>query len=243
MPLHHRVSDAIQALGRRVGLHITSLANTLPQQRQALLSAKGIDLVLDVGANVGGYVHELRRLGYGGEVLSFEPIAEVFAELQRACGGDPRWRGQALALSDTDGHAEIRVSQNAVSSSLLTVTAASTAAAAATATTRVEAITSARLDSLRSRLLAPAARVHLKVDVQGFERQVLAGAQQTLAQVHTLELELSLVELYAGQALMPEMLALAAAAGFSPVWLERGFKDPRSGHLLQMDGLFVRQAA
>ncbi len=239
MPIGHRLSGLVQRAGAVLGLHVTRIDNTLPFKRRRLLEEHAVDVVLDVGANVGGYVAELRRHGYGGRIVSFEPIAAAWAELERRHGGDARWRGVHTALGERDGSAELHVAGNVVSSSLRAVTARSVQAAAATATARVERISVARLDSLRGRLLAPGERALLKIDVQGFEREVLAGARDTLAQVVALELELSLVELYAGQALLPEMMALAAQLGFRPVWLERGFKDPASGHLLQMDGLFL----
>jgi FkbM family methyltransferase len=243
MPPGHRLTDLVQRAGAALGLHVTRIDNTLPFKRQHLLEQQRVDVVLDVGANVGGYVAELRRNGYGGRIVSFEPIAAAHAALERRCAADARWRGLHTALGDSDGRAEIGVSQNVVSSSLRAVTARSVRAAGATATMRTESIAVARLDTLRNSLLASGERAFLKIDVQGFEREVLAGARDTLAQVVGLELELSLVELYAGQALLPEMMALAAGLGFWPVWLERGFKDPTSGHLLQMDGLFLAQHA
>ncbi len=57
----------------------------------------------------------------------------------------------------------------------------------------------------------------MKVDVQGFEKQVLAGAVETMAQIEAVEIELSLVELYTNQTLMPEMLSNLTALGFRPV--------------------------
>lgn len=81
----------------------------------------------------------------------------------------------------------------------------------------------------------------MKVDVQGFEKQVLAGAVETIAQIEAVEIELSLVELYTNQTLMPEMLSNLTALGFGPVWLDRGFKDPKTGYLLQMDGIFIKK--
>jgi hypothetical protein len=78
------------------------------------------------------------------------------------------------------------------------------------------------------------------MDVQGFEKEVLAGARQSLGQVRSIEIELSLAELYKEQPLIGEMLQLLTALQFSPVWLSRGFSDPVSRDLLQVDCLLVR---
>lgn len=242
MKISHKTTDALQSLGRRLGLHLTRVENTLPFKRQRFITDLRIDTVLDVGANVGGYVAELRRNGYRGRIVSFEPIAHVYAQLEATCRADPQWAGVNAALGDVDGSAEIHLSHNDASSSLLAVTARSVDAAGVTATRGTEKIRVARLDGLARQVFAGTSRVYAKIDVQGFEKQVLAGAQGVLNQIHALELELSLVELYAGQALIAEMIELAAAQGFTPAWLERGFKDPRTGHLLQLDGIFLRRS-
>jgi FkbM family methyltransferase len=240
MKLPAKTTDLVQRLGAAAGMHITRIDNTLPHKRQRFLADLGIDVVLDIGANEGHWVDEVRRHGWAGPVVSFEPIAAVHAKLQARCGGDAAWRGLHMALGDSDGTSEINVSHNLVSSSLLAVTAASVDAAGATAIERRETITVRRLDGLHEGVLAGRARAYVKIDVQGFERQVLEGARGVLSQLRAIELELSLVELYAGQTLLPQMMAFAATLGFKPVWLERGFKDPNTGHLLQMDGIFVR---
>ena len=53
------------------------------------LTAHDINLVLDVGANIGEFVQKIRRLGYRGLVVSFEPNPEAFAQLTRRWGSDP----------------------------------------------------------------------------------------------------------------------------------------------------------
>jgi len=241
--INHQITDWVQGTGRRLGLYITRLENTLPRKRQTLLHQQRVDLVLDIGANAGQYADDLRQNGYRGSIASFEPIGRVFRELQTRHQADGCWQGRQMALGDSDGASQINVSQNLVSSSLLEVTPTSVSAVGATAMETTETIQVRRLDTLRPELMPPAARAYMKVDVQGFERQVLQGAVASLAQVVAIEVELSLVELYAGQALMPEMMQLLAGLGYRPVWLERGFKDPNSGYLLQMDGIFLRAAA
>jgi FkbM family methyltransferase len=242
MKVSRRVTALIQAGGKRLGLHITRSENTLEVKRQRVLEALSINVVLDIGGNVGNYARELRRNGFRGKIISFEPILEIFEQLREATAGDPQWSCYNLALGDDEAQTAINVSHNFVSSSLLEVTGASTSAEQATAITRRENIRVTRLDSLRSIILAPSDRVYMKVDVQGFEKQVLVGAVETMAQIEAVEMELSLVELYANQTLMPEMLCNLTALGFYPVWLDRGFKDPKTGYLLQMDGIFIKKS-
>ncbi len=81
----------------------------------------------------------------------------------------------------------------------------------------------------------------LKLDVQGFKPQVLRGAGQLLSEVTALQLEMSLVSLYHDEIAMPEMYSMLERHGFL-IWdLEPGFRHPRTGQLLQVDGLFVNK--
>lgn len=82
--------------------------------------------------------------------------------------------------------------------------------------------------------------VFLKVDTQGFESEVLAGATVMLARCRLVELELGLVELYKGQALFAELIERMGESGLYLTDLEPGFRDKRTGQLLQVDALFRR---
>jgi hypothetical protein len=83
-------------------------------------------------------------------------------------------------------------------------------------------------------------RILLKLDVQGYESQVLAGAAKLLPHTLAVQLEMSLLPLYDGEVLMPEICTTMAANGFNLSDLEPSFRDPTTGRLLQVDGIFTR---
>lgn len=87
---------------RRCGfdLHRYAWWQDARERRHRLYKAKGIDLVLDVGANIGQFHDEIRRDGYGGDIISFEPLSNAIAERRRRAE-DARWQLRQLAL---DGH-------------------------------------------------------------------------------------------------------------------------------------------
>ena len=95
-----------------------------------------------------------------------------------------------------------------------------------------------RLDDLWA--LQPSDRVMLKIDVQGYEKPVLDGAQRILSSCNAVVVEMSLIPLYEGQILAKQLWELLEAAGFEAWSFDPGFCDPKSGRMLQMDGLFVR---
>jgi FkbM family methyltransferase len=228
---------------RLFGADVHRYAHTLPAVRRRTLNELGIDLVLDVGANQGQYARELRRSGYSGRIVSFEPLPEAFDHLAEAFSSDPLWEGHQLALGETDGRTQINVSGNSVSSSVLEMSSEMVAAVPAAAYAGSREVTLCRLDTIVERILGLQKNVYLKMDVQGYERAVLTGARRTLDRVAAIESELSLLPLYRGQALFHEVTAYLIDAGFEPIWLEKGLIDPRSGHLLELDAVFIRRSA
>jgi FkbM family methyltransferase len=74
-----------------------------------LFERLGINCVLDVGANHGQHARFLRESGYRGDIVSFEPVPEVFDPMRTAMAGDTRWHGFPWALGDSDDEAEINV--------------------------------------------------------------------------------------------------------------------------------------
>jgi hypothetical protein len=100
-----------------------------------------------------------------------------------------------------------------------------------------------RLDALLARHAPANSTPFVKIDTQGFEPAVIRSAGTALRSVIGLQLELSLVSLYEGDALLPEMVRLLAAEGFALVSLEPGHADYTTGQLLQADGIFFRQTS
>jgi FkbM family methyltransferase len=209
------------------------------RKRIEVIRATGVNVVVDVGAGIGQFAGWLRGEGYGGRILSFEPVKETFVELERRAAPDPAWTCLNIALAEREGDAIVNVAGNLWSSSLLPMTREHRVAAPASAYVREERVRLARLDSLD--LIRPDHRAYLKVDVQGAEGAVLNGAVDMFDRVVAAELELSLVELYEGQELLWALLERMRAGGFVLVWLgESIFRDPLTEEILALDGIFVR---
>jgi FkbM family methyltransferase len=232
----------VHASLRRFGYDIVRTADPFARLVR-LLAEHRVELALDVGANDGAYARALRAAGYRGRICSFEPLSEAFQRLQSAAAADPRWECRPLALGPAPAVAELNVAGNSSSSSLLAMTERHLRGAPESAFVDTETVEVAPLDSLRGTLWRPGERLFLKLDVQGYELSVLEGARATLGDVRVLQVELSLVPLYEGQALMPELADRLRRAGFVLVALDSVFTDPRTAELLQLDGLFARPSA
>jgi len=85
------------------------------------LSHMEINVVLDVGANVGNYARLLREVGYAGKIISFEPVPATYQQLHDAMHNDPFWSGEQFGLSDENREALINTYSNGEFNSLLTL--------------------------------------------------------------------------------------------------------------------------
>jgi FkbM family methyltransferase len=211
------------------------------RKRIEVIRATGVNVVLDVGAGIGQFASWLRGEGYRAHIISFEPVAKAFSDLKRRAAADPAWTCVNVALAERDGDAVMNVAGNLWSSSLLPMTSAHENAAPSSAYVGRQRVRKARLDSLD--LIRPDNRAYLKIDAQGAESAVLEGAAGVFDRIVAAELELSLVELYDGQELLPALRERMRREGFALVALgESAFRDPASGEILSVDGIFVRRA-
>lgn len=210
-------------------------------RRIRLMRALGIDLVIDVGANTGQFASRLRRGGYRGRIVSFEPAKQPFLELAARAAADPTWTVLEMALGDTEALGTLYLASNSVSSSMLDMLPSHSDAAPRSNYVGSQAVQVRTLATLGPDILLDAVRPYLKADVQGYEMAVLRGAGNILGRFHALELELSLVQLYADAPSAAEVIRYVCQEGFALAGADAGFTDPSSGQLLQMDGIFVQE--
>jgi FkbM family methyltransferase len=201
-----------------------------------------VDTVLDVGANSGQYATSLRRAGFNGHIVSFEPLSGPFSRLVRGSSSDPLWDCRQCALGDFDGTASVNVAGNAgASSSILPMLQSHRDVFPQANYIGTEAAPMRRLDSVAPEVFKQNETAFLKIDVQGFEKQVIAGGTATINdRCVGMEIELSFVALYEGAMLIQEALDVVVSLGFVLAGLVPGFMDVRNGRVLQADGVFFR---
>lgn len=237
-PLRARV----RRFGHRLGVDVRRYAphSSTAARRVRIVANRRISVVLDIGANVGHYAKDLRSAGYDGRIISFEPLSEPFEALCRASHRDAEWRCLQLALGTSNGATTMNVAANqAASSSLLPMESWVREGSPEQAYVGTEIVQVTRLDDAAPPLITPEDRVMVKLDVQGYEFEVLRGGKRTLGRADIVEAELSLVPLYEGQVLWRQVLDYLQAAGYEVVSLDPILHDD-DGRLLQMDGIFVR---
>lgn len=206
------------------------------------LEAHGVDTVLDVGANVGQFAALLRAAGYPGRIVSIEPLTTAYHHLARRCVRDPRWSALNVALGAHSGESSINVSANSYSSSVLPMMQSHLDAAPDSVVVGTQAVRLSTVAEVVADCEIDPRSALLKIDTQGYESEVLAGAGDLLDDLRGIQLELSFVELYQGQQLFDELVAKARHHGLELWSLDPGISG-RQGRLLQCDGLFMRTTA
>jgi len=243
MTLRTSIVSTVKAACRGFGLKVErfNLATSQELRLARMLKFHGVDVVLDVGASSGGYGRNLRMAGYRGRILSFEPLRSVHGELVRRTANDSGWAvAPPMAVGDQDGRNLINVAGNSDSSSLLDMLAAHSAAAPDSRYVAAEEVDVRRLDGVSHPFIDDARSPFLKVDTQGYEAHVIAGAAGLMPRLRGIQIEMSLESLYRGQTLWRDLMAGLESEGFRLWSLVPGFFDTASGRLLQCDGVFFR---
>jgi FkbM family methyltransferase len=174
-----------------------------------------VDLVLDVGANEGQYACGLRSHGYTGRIKSFEPVSNVFDRLSQVAANDQLWTVAKTAIGAAPGIAEINVSELSTFSSLKRLSSVGRAAHPQVGVIRTEMVPIAKLDDILDER-DHGSTIFLKIDTQGFEKDVLDGASRVLSRAVGVMLELPIDQNYEGVWSLTEALAYLDALGFVP---------------------------
>lgn len=233
-------------MARLVGLEIRRFqpSSSAAAQMRVMLASHKINLIFDVGANVGQYGSELRsHVGYQGRIVSFEPMRLAHEKLSKRAAKDKMWQvAKRTAIGAELGTISINIAENSVSSSVLPMLNSHLIAAPNSKYTGKEMVPLVSLDSVAFDYLKDGANAFLKIDTQGYEKQVLIGAEKILSRVSGVQIELSLVPLYKDQMLMPELMAWMNSLGFDLWGISPTFANHETGRMLQVDATFFRSA-
>ena len=199
-----------------------------------LFNACGVTHIVDVGANSGQFAIRMRSAGFRGRITSFEPVSHVHEQLTNNARRDPLWTvAPRVALGGARGEATIHVMSDSALSSLLTMKD--------NAPVRAERVEVTTLDDALAQLdIANSEALALKIDVQGFEMDVLRGAEQALRRARALLIELCLTPTYHGETDYLAILHWLAQRGFRAAAFSQVVTRPRLGKMYQVDVLLIR---
>jgi len=197
-----------------------------------------INCVFDVGANVGQFASRLRKLGYRSRIVSFEPDPESFQALRVAAEGDSNWVVRQHALGRVQEVRKLNVPLYTEFASFRELNDFGLSCFEQ-ATKRIESVSVLRLDEVMRECLEGVSqpRIFLKTDTQGWDLEVLAGAD--LSNVLVLQSELSVKPIYEGVPTYLEMLSYVQQLGFELTGLFPITRDDMS-QIIELDAVFLR---
>jgi FkbM family methyltransferase len=207
-------------------------------EHRRLLSGIALSTVVDVGANVGQFTLLIRGTHPAARVIAFEPQSGPADRFARLFARDSQVKLHRVAIGPTAGRAVIHVTRSNDSSSLLAAGEGTRWLGAGVEEVGTEAVTLAPLSDLVAPgdLIPPAL---LKLDVQGFELEALAGCADLLSLFDYVYAEVSFVPLYANQPLAREVIAWLGAHDFGLEGVGDTWTN-REGRCIQADFLFKR---
>lgn len=208
---------------------------------QRLLDAFRIDCVLDVGAHKGEFAVQLRRGGFNGRIISFEPVPASFQDLCHRMNGDGNWCGLQHALGAEEQLRTINVPAGSTWASFLDAkTGTPEHGVTAPPADYIVEVPVRRLDAVVPDLAHGFEQLFLKIDTQGFDLEVLKGSTGILDLTCLLQMELSFSAFYEGQPDYREALDTLDELGFEPVGFYPVVRADNWA-IKECDGVFVRK--
>jgi FkbM family methyltransferase len=194
--------------------------------------------VVDIGANRGQFSLATRKWAPNARIISFEPLPGPAAVFRKIFHRDKAVTLHEAGIGPEQGQCAIHVSARDDSSSLLALSKLQVEHFPGTAEVGTLSVYVAPLADFveAAEIAAPAM---LKLDVQGFELEVLKGCESLLSSFSCIYCECSFVELYRGQALATEIVEWVSSRGFRLAGVFNCVYDKR-GRSLQADFLFER---
>lgn len=211
------------------------------KRRLMLMQHYNIDKVFDVGANIGQYALSLLNNDFNGDILSFEPLNEVYKRLVAKSEKYDNWKTYNYALGSETTRKEINVSAHSDSSSLLPMLPVHLEMRPSSKYIGKQLIEVFKLDDIFDEITNPKDHTFLKIDAQGYEFRILEGAKESLNIIKGIQLELSIVPMYEGEHTICDMIRYLNDLGFELMSIEPGATDGKTGRMFQVDGIFFKE--
>lgn len=206
-----------------------------------LIAMLDVDMVFDVGGNVGQYGLQLRnQIGYRGPLLSFEPIPQAASRIRLLTQSDAAWQVRECAIDNSQGRARFNVMVGDQFSSLMAPSKQFEGRFHGQHVIRsvIEVDVITLEDAVRD---APAfGRGLLKLDTQGNELRILRGGVDALPLFPAIQLEVGFQLLYEGESGFSQTVDQLDGWGYRLCALFPN-NEGHFPHLLEMDAVFLRK--
>ena len=173
-------------------------------------------------------------------IVAFEPIPTTFEALKRNFENDSLYKAINCGLGSSTGTLQFHQNEYSPSSSFLKMTETHQNSFEHAVNQQQITVQIQTLDAFIKdmKLELP---LLIKMDVQGYEAEVIAGGRQTLSNAAMIISEVSFKPLYQQQPLFNDIYQLLTALGFAYAGSTDQLRSPQNNEILQADGIFVKQ--
>ena len=244
-------SKAVERIKRKTGLlsgiHIRlkrlSPSSSDEYRTAKILQINNFDCVLDIGANTGQFAESLIDFGYKNKIISFEPIEKAYQVLLRRSKKYKNWEvAEKCAIGNKNGETTINVSEDTVFSSLKPIRDEYVKYNSSSRQTHTENVKIYNLEYFKDDYILPYEKVFLKIDTQGFEKEVLEGAKNILTKIDGVKIEIPLESIYDSvNWKLDDIIDFFYKKGFTCVNLNPVAINNKTGNVLEVDGIFIRK--
>lgn len=215
--------------------------NSAQLKIHSLLKANKVNTLIDIGASSGEFTSNVLLYNNGLRAFLFEPVNKAFKDLHRKYASNKLIRLYNLAIGSQDGEVQFNENDYYYSSSILSMNEDHFAEFPQTTKFQTHSVRIAKLSSVVD-IKDIQRPLMIKIDVQGYEREVISGAKNILTIADFLIIEVSYYELYSNQPLFDEIYNLLKELGFIYKGNLYQIYSSKSSKVLQADALFVRES-
>lgn len=208
-------------------------------EHSMILDELYFDFIVDVGANRGQFALIARKVFPLAKIHSFEPLEEPAQIFKKIFSDDPNIALYTCAIGREKMTATIHITKDDDSSSLLPITDAQSSMFSGSIEKETRQVAVLPLSQALGTISIPPASL-LKIDVQGFELDVLQGSEDILNKFSHLYIECSFIELYEGQALAHQIISWLEQRNFILSGVHNLYYQ-KNGIAVQGDFLFTQK--
>jgi len=235
----HRLKKLLSVLiSKNLTLGIAHSIIATTEHLPVLKSLNSINTFIDIGANKGQFALAARHAYSKAKIISFEPLSAPAAKFIKFFQHDTNILLHQNAIGPQKDTVEMHVSNREDSSSLLNIGENQSSIFPGTKEKSTEEINVAPLSHFLTKedLIKP---VLVKIDVQGFELEVLKGSVEIIENFDYIYMECSFIELYEGQALADKVIIFLDNYSFQLKGIYNTYYD-KKGIAIQADFLFSK---
>ena len=205
-------------------------------EHKSILSSLRLDKVVDVGANNGQFSLLIQILFPKIKIIAFEPIKGCSDNYNSIFSSNKKVRCINAALGNKKSYMDFYVTLDDDSSSLMLPNKSTSISHGSDFKKKIKVDVILGNTSLSNAELTDS---FLKIDVQGYELEVLRGLRNKITLIKYIFIELSHIELYKNQPLFTEVLDFLKKKNFILTSISnKTFSDKK---LIQADYLFINK--